>query len=204
LGSGSSLATDCWRRRKGFPCSDQLLKVGKATLLLHQHSSSKPTAHSEELAAATSISRSRRLSSFVQGIWGSYPASGSVPPHSEKACQNSPDGLPRDSPLREPLLEAHLCCHLKSPEATVPAELPRGAVEHLPQPLGALLIEGRLGSFGTRRAGHQSIQASLVGGVDGVAHRLLPAAQILCYLRDVFSPRTRQEHLGAAQGESVF
>ena len=38
------------------------LKVGKASRL-HQHSSSKPTAHSES-AAATSISRSRRLFFF--------------------------------------------------------------------------------------------------------------------------------------------
>ncbi len=51
--------------RKGFPCSAQLLKVGKATLL-HQHSSSKPTAH-WGLASATSISRSRRLFFFRIG-----------------------------------------------------------------------------------------------------------------------------------------
>src|SRR3712207_2148127 len=81
LGSGSSLATDCWRRRKGFPCSDQLLKVGKANRL-HQHSSSKPTAHSES-AAATSISRSRRLFSLVQGIGRGDPAFGSL-------CQHTP------------------------------------------------------------------------------------------------------------------
>jgi hypothetical protein len=31
LGSGSSLATGFWMRRKGFPSSDQLLKVGKAS-----------------------------------------------------------------------------------------------------------------------------------------------------------------------------
>src|SRR5215217_2900735 len=43
FGSGSSLATDFWRRRRGFPCSLQLFKVGKASRL-HQHSSKKPTA----------------------------------------------------------------------------------------------------------------------------------------------------------------
>src|SRR3712207_4584857 len=110
FGSGSSLATDCWMRRKGFPSSDQLLKVGKASRL-HQHSSSKPTAHSG-LAAATSISRSRRLFSRVQGIRGSDPAFRSLPAHSQKACQSSSDSLSGDSPFYEALLEAHLCCHL--------------------------------------------------------------------------------------------
>src|SRR5829696_2209673 len=130
LGSGSSLATDCWMRRRGFPSSVQLLKVGKASRL-HQHSSSKPTAHSES-AAATSISRSRRLFSFVQRIRGADPAFGSLPTHSKKARQSSPDGLPRDTPFDESLLKGNLCCHLQSPEAGVPAKLPRGAVEHLP------------------------------------------------------------------------
>jgi hypothetical protein len=60
---GSSLATDCWMRRKGFPSSEKLLKVGKATLL-HQHSSRKPTAQVSGSASATSISRSRRLFFF--------------------------------------------------------------------------------------------------------------------------------------------
>src|SRR5215208_175755 len=89
------------------------LKVGKASRL-HQHSSSKPTAHSES-AAATSISRSRRLFSFVQRIRGADPAFGSLPTHSKKARQSSPDGLPRDTPFDESLLKGNLCCHLQSP-----------------------------------------------------------------------------------------
>jgi hypothetical protein len=52
-------------RRKGSPSSEKLLRVGNASRL-HQHSSQKPTAHSE-LAAATSISRSRRLFFFRRG-----------------------------------------------------------------------------------------------------------------------------------------
>src|SRR5215210_440047 len=117
LGSGSSLATERWTRRKGFPCSDQLLKVGEATLL-HQHSSSKPTAHSGSVAA-TSISRSRRLFSLVQGIGGGDPALGSLPPHFKKACQGGPDGLARDPPLGESLLKSGLRGHLQSPKARV-------------------------------------------------------------------------------------
>jgi hypothetical protein len=62
FGSGSSLATDFWRRRSGLPSSAQLLKVGSASRL-HQHSSIKPTAHSG-LRAATYISQSRRLFFF--------------------------------------------------------------------------------------------------------------------------------------------
>src|SRR5215210_889067 len=125
FGSGSSLASDCcWMRRKGFPSSVQLLKVGKATLLLHQHSSSKPTAHSGS-AATTSISRSRRLFSLLQGIGGGDPALGSLPPHFKKACQGGPDGLARDPPLGESLLKSGLRGHLQSPKARVVPELPR-------------------------------------------------------------------------------
>jgi hypothetical protein len=59
---GSSLATDRWMRRRGFPSSEKLLKAGKATRL-HQHSSSKPIAHSGS-GSATAISRSRLLFFF--------------------------------------------------------------------------------------------------------------------------------------------
>jgi hypothetical protein len=69
LGSGSTLATDFWMRRRGFPSSVHLFKVGKANRL-HQHSSQKPTAHPES-ASATLISRSCRL--FL-----SYRGSGEV------------------------------------------------------------------------------------------------------------------------------
>ena len=60
LGSGSSLATDRWRRRSGFVSSEKLLRVGRTTRLNH-NSSWKPMAHRGS-ASATSISRSRRLS----------------------------------------------------------------------------------------------------------------------------------------------
>src|SRR5215218_9923645 len=106
LGSGSSLATDCWMRRKGFPSSVQLLKVGKASRL-HQHSSSKPTVQSGS-ASAIAISRSRRLFSFVQGIGGGDPPLGPLPPHAQKARKRRPDGLPRDPLASQPLLEGSL------------------------------------------------------------------------------------------------
>src|SRR5215211_2518145 len=54
LGSGSSLATDCWTRRIALPCLAQLLKVGRASRL-HQHSSSKPMAHSGLVSAETRL-----------------------------------------------------------------------------------------------------------------------------------------------------
>jgi hypothetical protein len=40
--------------------------------------------------------------------------------------------------------------------------------------------------------------------MDGVAHRLLPAAEALGYLRGMLAPRTRQKHLASVHGESVF
>src|ERR671913_2395408 len=121
-------------RRKGFPCSLQLFKVGRASRL-HQHSSKKPTVQVSGLASATSISRSRRLFSFIQGLGRGDPAFGPHPPDSQKARERSPNGLPRDRPFNEPLLKGNLCRHLQSPEATLTAKLPRRAVQQFPQAL---------------------------------------------------------------------
>src|SRR4051794_30013908 len=109
--SGSSFSTDRWTRRKGLPSSDQLLKVGNASLL-HQYSSSKPTAHSGS-ASATLISRSRRLFSFVQGIGRGDPAFGSLPTHPHP-LKGGPDALSRNSLFGKPLLEAHLKAAISS------------------------------------------------------------------------------------------
>jgi hypothetical protein len=122
----------------------QLLKVGKASRL-HQHSSSKPTVQVWGLASATLISRSRLLFSFVEGIGGGDPPFGPHPSHSQKACQSSPDGLARNPALCESLLEGDLCCHLKSPQASVVAELPRRAVQKLPKGFGATFVKGGMG-----------------------------------------------------------
>src|SRR5215218_9626337 len=73
FGSGSSLASDRWMRRRGLPSSAQLFNVGNASLL-HQHSSQKPTAHVSGLAFATLINRSlAKLAFFL-----SYRGSGEV------------------------------------------------------------------------------------------------------------------------------
>src|SRR5215204_3174818 len=70
--SGSSLATDFWTRGIGFPSSAQLLRVGSASRL-HQHSSSKPTAHS---GSASAIALSRSLAKLA--FFLSYSGSGEV------------------------------------------------------------------------------------------------------------------------------
>src|SRR3712207_3406832 len=134
--------------------------------------------------------------SFVEGVGGGDPPLGPLPSHSEKTRQGAPDSLARDPPVCKPLLEARLCCHLQSPKARVVSELPRGAVEHLFESFGTLLVEGVAGSFGARGSGNESIQAPLVEVVDGVAHRLLPAAQVLSYLRYMLSPRAGRNYLG--------
>src|SRR5215212_2505131 len=134
LGSGSSLATDCWIMRGGSPSSEKALKVGSATRL-HQHSSKKPRAHRGS-ASAVSISRSRRLFSFVQGIGRGDPPLGPLPTYAKKSREGGADGLPRDPLFGEALLEGSLGGHLQSPQATLIPELPRRAVEHPPQPLG--------------------------------------------------------------------
>src|SRR5919112_5234318 len=104
FGSGSSLATDRWVRRGGLPSSAQALSVGRATRL-HQHSSKKPTAQVSGLASATSISRSRRLFSFVEGVGGGDPTLGPHPANPEQARKRRPHRLPRDALFGESLLE---------------------------------------------------------------------------------------------------
>src|SRR5215210_1065232 len=111
FGSGSSLATDRWMRRRGVPSPLQAFRAGKATLL-HQHSSKKPMAQVSGSALATSISRSRLLFSFVQWVGGGDPPLGPHPPHRKEARQSGPDGLPRDALCRKTLLEGDIGGHL--------------------------------------------------------------------------------------------
>src|SRR5215213_5579009 len=91
---------------RGLPSSAQALSVGRATRL-HQHSSKKLTAHSGS-APATSISRSRRLFSFVQGVGGGYPPLRPHPANPEQARKRRPHRLPRDALFDESLFEGRL------------------------------------------------------------------------------------------------
>src|ERR687890_12738 len=132
LGSGSSLATDCSMRRRGSPSSAQLWRAGLASRL-NQVSSKKPTTQSGRPASlARPINRSRRLFSFVLGIWGSDPPLGSLPthPHPRQRC---PDGLSCDALLGQAFLEAHLGGEIHRPQTRVFTELPGILVQKLAQ-----------------------------------------------------------------------
>src|SRR5215207_1531247 len=201
LGSGSSLATDCWIMRGGSPSSEKALKVGSATRL-HQHSSSKPTAHSG-WAAATSISRSRRLFSFVQGIGGGDPPLGPLPAYAQKTPERGAEGLPRDPLFGETLLEGSPGGHLQSPHAPRIPELSRRAVEHPPQPLGRVRVEGGMHALRSRGASDERIQALLVEGADGVANRLGGAPETLGYLGRRAAAGAGEQYLAAAHHEGL-
>src|SRR5918999_325139 len=205
FGSGSSLATDRWIMRWGSPFSEKLLRVGSATRL-HQHSSWKPTAHSG-FPSATSISRSLAKLAFfpfVQGVGGGDPAFGPLPAYPEQARKSGPDGLARDPPLGEPLLEGDLRRHRERPQARPAAELPRRAVEQPPQGFGALLVEGVPRALRTRGFGGQSAKATLVEVVDGIARCLRAAPQRAGYLRGALAPVAGEDDLGPAHDESVL
>src|ERR671915_859580 len=86
-----------------------VLKVGRASRL-HQHSSSKPTAHSGS-EAEISISRSlAKLAffSFVQGVGGGDPPLGPHPANPEYSRKRGSDGLPAHVLLGQPLLEGDI------------------------------------------------------------------------------------------------
>src|SRR5215208_3575692 len=142
--------------------------------------------------------------SFVQRIGGGDPSLGSEPSHSQKARQGAPDGFARDSPLGKPLLKAHLCRHLQSPQATVVPELPRRAVEHLPQSLDALFVESGVDAPGARGSGREGEKAAIVEGVDGVSDRLRATSQTQGDLRRREPARACQKYLASAHYESVF
>src|SRR5215213_4432852 len=205
FGSGSSFATDRWMRRGGLPSSAQAFSVGSAKRL-HQHSSQKPTAHSGS-APATSISRSlAKLAffSFVQGVCRGDPPLRPHPPHTKEAQQGGPDGLPGDTLRGESLLEGDIGDHLQSPKARLAPELPRRAVEHLPECLGALLVEGGVYPIWARRARGEGVQAPLVEGADGVPDRLRGAPEASGYLRGRLTAGAGQKDLAAAHHEGIF
>src|SRR5215211_848537 len=116
--------------------------------------------------------------SFVQGIWGGDPPLSSHPSHSQKARKRRPDGFSRDAPLGKSLLEGGLGGHLQSPKATLVSELPRRAVQHLPESLGALLVEGVAGPPSARGFPIEGVEGSVVEVVYGVAHRLRGASEV--------------------------
>src|SRR5215207_6989036 len=80
--------------------------------------------------------------SLVLRIWGSDPALGPLPAHSQSR-QSSPDGLASYLLLREALFEAHLGGEIQRPHTRVFAELPGFVVQKLPQSLGSVRDPGR-------------------------------------------------------------
>jgi hypothetical protein len=107
------LATDRWRRRKGFPRLVRLVEVGKATPCSTSTRPRSPQPTRGRPRPPPSVGPAA-LFSLLQGIGGGDPAFRSLPSHPHKACQSGPDGLPRDPPVEEPLLEGDLGGHLSS------------------------------------------------------------------------------------------
>ena len=78
-------------------------------------------------------------------------------------------------------------------------------MQQFPDGLGALLIESGASSLRTRRASLKSTQATLIEGVDSVAHLLTGAAsQRAGYCRGAFAPVAGEDDLGSAHEESVL
>src|SRR5215207_5990423 len=205
FGSGSSLARARWTRRSGSPSALQALSVGRATRL-HQHSSSKPTAHSG-FAPAISISRSRLLFSFLQWLRRGDPALGPHPHRTERrrdkvARMVSPEtrsGLNRSSKAtsRRPSPKSTSCSR-----ARIPSES-GGASPSKPRRLPPR--EGGLHALGAREGGREGFEAALVDeeGADGVPHPLRSAPEVLGDLRRRVPAGARQKDLAPAHHESV-
>src|SRR5918994_6227964 len=77
-------------------------------------------------------------------------------------------------------------------------------MEHPPQGLGALLVEGVAGSHRARGDASEGVQTPFVEVVYGVAGRLGGAPEVFGDPRGALSPRARQEYLASAHGEGVL
>src|SRR5215207_9435816 len=141
--------------------------------------------------------------SFVQGIGGGDPPLGPLPAYAQKTPERGADGLPRDPLFGETLLEGGLGGHLQSPQATLIPELSRRAVEHPPQPLGRVRVEGGMHALWSRGASDERIQALLVEGADGVANRLGGAPETLGYLGRRAAAGAGEQYLAAAHHEGL-
>src|SRR5215207_523992 len=118
--------------------------------------------------------------SLVLRIWGSDPALGPLPAHSQSR-QSSPDGLASYLLLREALFEAHLGGEIQRPHTRVFAELPGFVVQKLPQSLGLFgTLEGPVNGMRTFGALPKCLRKSLlVESVYGVAGSLRIASQLV-------------------------
>jgi hypothetical protein len=179
---------------------------GQGHTRLHQHSSSKPTAHSG-FAPAISISRSRLLFSFLQWLRRGDPALGPHPHRTERrrdkvARMVSPEtrsGLNRSSKAtsRRPSPKSTSCSR-----ARIPSES-GGASPSKPRRLPPR--EGGLHALGAREGGREGFEAALVDeeGADGVPHPLRSAPEVLGDLRRRVPAGARQKDLAPAHPESV-
>src|SRR5215203_4021417 len=179
---------------------------GQGHTRLHQHSSSKPTAHSG-FAPAISISRSRLLFSFLQWLRRGDPALGPHPHRTERrrdkvARMVSPEtrsGLNRSSKAtsRRPSPKSTSCSR-----ARIPSES-GGASPSKPRRLPPR--EGGLHALGAREGGREGFEAALVDeeGADGVPHPLRSAPEVLGDLRRRVPAGARQKDLAPAHHESV-
>src|SRR5215204_5168911 len=77
------------------------------------------------------------------------------------------------------------------------------AVEHPPQPLGRVRVEGGMHALWSRGASDERIQALLVEGADGVANRLGGAPETLGYLGRRAAAGAGEQYLAAAHHEGL-
>src|SRR5215218_2065158 len=150
-----------------------------------------------------SVASFASLFSFVQGVGGGDPPLGPLPAYAQKPREGGADGLPRDPLFGETFLEGRVGGHRKSPQATLIPELPRRAVEHPPQPLGRVRVEGGVDALWSRGASDERIQALLVERADGVASRLRGAPETLAYLGRRAAAGAGEQYLGSAHHEGI-
>ena len=125
---------------------------------------------------------------------------GPLPGHAPPA-QGHTTGFVADQPRRQPLGETHLGGQGQRPPAGRLAARPRTLVSQRPQGLAAPSVEDGSRGVGPRRWRLERGKAALVEGMNGVAHRLIGAAQVAGNHGRRLPLGTGQEHLAAAYRE---
>jgi hypothetical protein len=137
VGSGSSFSTDCAPPgAEALPSHSSYAARAKPACSTKSRHTNPPPRRCRDARPPSSSTGRAAFFSLVLRIWGSDPAFGPLPAHSQppKRC---PDGLARNPLFGEPFFEADLGSHLQSPKATLFAEFARVLVEQLAQSLRA-------------------------------------------------------------------
>src|SRR5215207_7155517 len=199
----------------GVVLGDRLLDHARGLALLGEGAQSgqrhpAPPAFVLKAYCPLGVGRSHLHQSVAPPFFRSYKGSGEVI-HRLARCQRMPRRRQSVARMVSPETLFSVRPSSKAASAAIsrvhrllsyPNSLGR-AVEHPPQPLGRVRVEGGMHALWSRGASDERIQALLVEGADGVANRLGGAPETLGYLGRRAAAGAGEQYLAAAHHEGL-